>query len=106
MNNAKLSKLKKELARLLNKRGAVTTGELEQFAKKLGRRKLTGSQVRGKEPAWVSDELPDARPISIPFHGKNATSAPKTIKNILYDLEGDIAELEMKYARESEHDYE
>ena len=74
--------------------GSIKGRELERIATRLGRR-LTGG--RGKEPPWVSDELPHRNPITIPRHGGNKDFRPKTARNILNEFEFDLEELEDKY---------
>jgi hypothetical protein len=63
MGLAKIRKLRAQIEALRN-RGWVKTAELEALARRLGRRRAK----RGKEPTWISDELPDRRPVSIPSH--------------------------------------
>lgn len=75
--------------------------KLEKFAKSLGRRLAK----RGSEPNWVSDLLPNARPISIPHHSRNLKRGTAT--NILDAFERDLDELEaivaMKNQKENGH---
>ena len=97
----KVGKLEKKLRELLRK-PTVTTGELQSFARSIGRRKPSKSQVRGKEPNWISDEFPEARPISIPFHGRNRAVSIGTAKSILYDFEEDVIKLRLKYSKDNE----
>lgn len=59
----KLRRVRESIHRL-RRAGGVRSVELERLARQLGRRR----HARGKEPTWVSDLLPDARPISIPNH--------------------------------------
>jgi hypothetical protein len=59
MNPNKVKRLWREYNALRSQR-VVTTGELQAFAQKLGRRRV----ARGKEPNWESSELPDLPPIS------------------------------------------
>jgi hypothetical protein len=73
---------------------AIKGRELESVASALGRRLDT---QRGKEPNWISDELPHRNPISIPRHGSRDLR-PKTAGKILYQLELDLDELEEKYS--------
>ncbi len=101
MNWQKVGKLEKKLLELLRK-SAITTSDLESFARSIGRRKLKGGQVRGKEPVWVSDEFPEARPISIPFHGRNRNFSIGTAKSILNDFDEDIKKLKLKYPKDKE----
>ena len=101
MNPNKAAKLEKQLAGLRSKR-VVTYGDLNSFARKIGRRKLKGAQTRGDEPNWVSDEFPEMRPISIPFHGKNSTCPTGTAKNIMNDFEEDVLRLKLKYPKEKD----
>jgi len=101
MNANKAAKLEKQLTTLRSKR-FVTYGNLNSFARKIGRRKLTGAQARGSEPNWVSDEFLEMRPISIPFHGKNNTCPTGTAKNIMNDFEEDVLRLKLKYPKEKD----
>lgn len=72
------------------RRRVNTYSDLAAIATSLKREKLSGARARGKEPMFVSTEFSDARPISIPFHGKNKSIPPGTAKNILNDLEFDV----------------
>ncbi len=103
MDSEKVGKLEEELKELLRKR-TVTTGELESFARSIGRRKPSKSQVRGKEPNWISDEFPEARPISIPFHGRNRDVPKGTARSILYDFEEDVIKLRLKYSKSKDNE--
>lgn len=76
--------------------GAIKGRELEDIAKALGRRLDT---QRGKEPTWVSDELPNRDALSIPRHGSRDLKKG-TAGSILYELELDLDDLEEKYADE------
>jgi hypothetical protein len=103
MTESKVKKLRRRLDALCRKR-SVTIGELQSFAKDMGRRKLTGAKSRGKEPQWVSDEFPELRPISIPFHGRKTNALPTgTGKSILNDFDGDVCKLELKYNERDEN---
>jgi hypothetical protein len=53
---------------------------------------------RGKEPTWVSEELPSRPPLSIPGHPRDLNKF--TARSILDQLEEDVDELESKYADE------
>ncbi|HEY7213801.1 MAG TPA: hypothetical protein VIC28_04185 [Thermoanaerobaculia bacterium] len=83
MSLAKIRKLRSEIEALRNK-GWVKTAELEALARRLGRRRAK----RGKEPTWISDELPDRRPVSIPSHPGDVNRF--TARSILDQLEGDL----------------
>jgi len=88
MNKRKLKKLRQELDNLRVHPSNLRNTELVKFATKLGRFKSN----RGKEPTYVSDLLPQSRPISIPNH---PGSFPRyTAISILDALEQDIDELE------------
>jgi hypothetical protein len=69
----------------LRARTAVKSKELEQFAKRVGRRRST----RGKEPTC---ELTGRRPLPIPHHSGDLKIGTKN--NILDTLEGDLAAYE------------
>jgi len=84
MTRKKLEKLKRELSELRG-RPAVKSKELEQFAKKVGRRRSS----RGKEPTY---EMPGRRPLSIPHHSGDLKIGTKN--NILDTLEVDLAAYE------------
>ena len=88
MNKKKLKKLKKRLQELRLKPNNIRSAELVRLAKSLGRRLFE----RGKEPTYVSDELPKSLPISIPNHP--GTLFKNTAINILDQLEQDIFEIE------------
>jgi len=102
MDKRRVSKIQREIR---DERRRVSTHEsLKAIATSLKRVKLKGAQTRGNEPMFVSTEFPDARPISIPFHGRNASIPPKTAKNILNDLEADIFRF-LQRLNEEENDY-
>jgi len=85
MKEPMLNKLKSRLASLRNRSANIRSSELQSLAKSLGREKWKG---RGKEPTWISNIFPNARPISIPDH---PGALPKfTARNILDQLEQDI----------------
>jgi uncharacterized Zn finger protein len=97
VNPKKLAKLKRDIGRLRQRLTTIKGRELESIATRLGRR-LEGG--KGKEPPWISDELPYRNPITIPRHGGNKDLRPKTAKNILEQFELDLDELEQKYGTE------
>jgi hypothetical protein len=97
VNTRKLAKLRREIESLRQRLTTIKGRELESIATRLGRRLAT---QRGKEPAWVSNELPHRNPISIPRHGGNTDFRPKTARNILDQFELDLDELEEKYGDE------
>ncbi len=72
--------------------GSLKGRELESVARTMGRRLDT---QRGKEPTWISEELPDARPLSIPNHTRDLKKG--TAGNIVDQLELDLEGLERKY---------
>ena len=80
--------MRKRLQALRTRSGIIKSGELERLARALGRRLSN----RGKEPTFVSDLLPQSRPLSIPHHP--GTLKKGTADNILDQLEKDIDELE------------
>lgn len=83
MDERKLEKIRRDIDAARQK--AVTARDLIRIATALGRREFGG---RGKEPTFVSEPFPRARPISIPKHGSKNLK-PKTKRNILNDLEDD-----------------
>jgi hypothetical protein len=93
---------RKRLARLrariesLRGRGAVPSRELERVARALGRRRHS----RGSEPTWVSDLLPNARPLSIPHHSRDLNRF--TARCVLDQLEADVDELENRLGDQEE----
>jgi len=88
MNQRKLRQLRKRLNALRSHPGNIKSGELESLARALGR-KLAN---RGKEPTFISEMLPQSRPLSIPHH--STALKPGTARNILDQLEKDIDDLE------------
>ena len=70
----------------LRRSGGVKSTELERLAKTLGRKRRKG----GREPTWVSEALPEARPLSIPSHpsGVNRFTARTILDQLEADLEG------------------
>lgn len=103
MDARKLDRIQRDIAAA--RRRVVTYSDLVSIATSLRRKKLKAAGARGKEPAFVSIEFPNARPISIPFHGNNASIARGTAKNILNDLEGDVFRFRERLRREAEDDY-
>lgn len=95
MNAKRLQKIRLEIASLRRK-GGVKSRELQSVAKSLGR----SLHLRGKEPAWVSDVLPNAFPISIPNHPGDLNKY--TARSILEQLENDAEALELEL--EDEHE--
>lgn len=104
MDACKLDKIKREIRELRRQR-VVTYSDLVAIAASLKRVKLAKAQTRGKEPAFVSTVFSNARPISIPFHGKNKGMATGTVKNILNDLEDDVFRFEEIIRKEAGEDY-
>ncbi len=88
MDNQKLRKLKRKLQQLRDRQASLTSRELENFARQLGRER---HKKRGKEPTYVSMLLPNSRPISIPGPGH---LTKYTAGNVLDALERDIYALE------------
>lgn len=88
MNRQTLQKLRRRLEALRSRQANIKSGELERFAKMLGRKQAP----RGKEPTFVSELLPKSRPLSIPHHSKALKKW--TASSILDQLEKDIDDLE------------
>lgn len=92
--------MRQEIEGLRQHLATIKGRELESIATQLGRKPARGQTKRGKEPPWISDELPDRNPITIPRHGGNKDFKQKTAKNILEQFELDLDELEEKYGTE------
>jgi hypothetical protein len=90
MDSRKLRKLRRQLDSL-RQRGGIKSRELEDLAKAMGRRR----HPRGKEPTWVSDLVPNSRPLSIPNHPGDLNRI--TAGRILDRLEEDLYQLEERY---------
>jgi hypothetical protein len=88
MNKSKLRKLRRQLEALRTRPGNIRSVELARLANALGRKRVD----RGKEPTFVSELLPQSRPLSIPHHSKALKQG--TARNILDQLEKDIDDLE------------
>jgi hypothetical protein len=84
MNPKKLAKLRWKLESF-RRRGGIKSQELEDLAKAMGRRR---HPRRGKEPTWVSDVVPNSRPLSIPSHSRDLNKI--TAGSILDRLEEDL----------------
>jgi predicted RNA binding protein YcfA (HicA-like mRNA interferase family) len=96
VNPRKLAKIRRDIDGLRQRLATIKGRELESIVKRLGRRLAGG---RGKEPAWISDELPHRNPITIPRHG-GRDLRPKTARSIIEQCELDLDELEKKYDAE------
>jgi hypothetical protein len=96
MNKVRLSRLRRKLQSLRGRPANIRTRELTSLASSLGRRRHS----RGKEPTFVSDAFPGARPISIPSHPRALNRLTAT--NILDQLEEDIFRWEELLGREHE----
>jgi predicted RNA binding protein YcfA (HicA-like mRNA interferase family) len=96
VNPKKLAKIRRDIEGLRQRLATIKGRELESIVKRLGRRLAGG---RGKEPAWISDELPHRNPITIPRHG-GKDLRPKTARSIIEQCELDLDELEKKYDAE------
>src|SRR5689334_8412796 len=83
MGVPKIRKLRSKIEALRGK-GGVKSAELESLARSLGRKRAN----TGKEPTWISEELPDRRPVSIPSHPGDLNRF--TARGILDQLEGDL----------------
>jgi len=89
VNPKKLAKQRQKIDSL-RQRGGIKSREVVDVAKALGRK----LHPRGKEPTYVSEELPHRPPLSIPGHTElNKITAQK----ILDQLEVDLIELEEQY---------
>lgn len=84
MNKKKLKKVQRQVDSLRLSLASIRSQDLVRLMKKLGRRRIK----RGKEPSYISDEFPDARPITVPSHP--GTLKRGTAASILDDIEGDI----------------
>ena len=83
MDKKKIARLRKRLEKLRGV-GGVRSSELVRLAAQVGR----SQHPRGKEPTWVSDMLPDARPLSIPGHRKlNRITARSILDRLEEDLD-------------------
>jgi hypothetical protein len=87
MNTKKIQKVRHQIARY-RRLGGVRGRMLERLAIQLGRKR----HKRGKEPIWVSDILPSARPLSIPSHPGDLNRF--TARTILDVLESDLEAIE------------
>jgi len=94
VNPRKLAEIRRDIEGLRQRPATIKGRELESIVTRLGRRPAGG---RGKEPAWISDELPHRNPITIPRHGGNKDLRPKTARNIIEQCELDLDELEKKH---------
>ena len=89
----KLNRLRAELERL--RLAQVRARDLEQLAKKLGRKKVK----RGKEPTWENNTFPELPALTIPHHG--GKDLPVGTKNsILNQLEDDFLAWELQLTNE------
>lgn len=91
MSAKRLRRLRQALEGLRRAIANMPSRKVENFARALGRRRAK----RGSEPTWISDLLPNSRPLSIPHHSKNLKRGTAT--NILDQLERDLVELEAMY---------
>ncbi len=89
INSKKLVRLRRTLDALRLGLANMPSRKLENFARALGRRRAK----RGSEPTWVSDSLPNRRPVSIPHHSRPLKK--RTAENILDQLERDLIDLEL-----------
>jgi hypothetical protein len=87
MSRAKIQKLRSQIESLRGK-GGIKSTELESLARRLGRKRAN----TGKEPTWVSEELSNRWPVSIPSHPGDLNR--HTARGILDQLEGDLDEYE------------
>lgn len=94
MTPKKLDKIKREIAAA--RRKTNTFRDLASIATSLERRLAKGSEVRGKEPAFISMAFPDANPITIPNHA-GKTIKKGTAHNILNQLDEDVSRFEDQF---------
>ena len=88
MDSKKIKDIKTRLAKLRKKVANIRSRELESLAKSLGRIR----EERGKHPTWISKDLPNAPPITVPNHPGALNKY--TAGNILDQLEQDLFTLE------------
>jgi len=97
MTRKKLEQIKRQIE--WARRRSNSHGDLAGIAQSLGRRRAKGMQVRGKEPAYLSTEFPNLRPLTIPYHsGRDITKG--TASSILNQLEEDVLLFEHQLADE------
>ena len=89
MDEKKLRKIQKDIAKLRATPGNIRSSDLVNLAKRLGRKRR---KQRTGEPAFVSDLLLYTTPIRIPIHP--GTVKPRTAGAILDELEKDAFALE------------
>jgi hypothetical protein len=82
MDKRKVERLRRKIAKI-RRTGGIRSSELVRLAQQVGRR----LHQRGREPTWVSELLPGARPLSIPSH---AELNRFTARSILDQLEEDL----------------
>lgn len=99
MNRATLKKLKRELQQMRSNYAPVSSGDLERFAKALGR----DQDKRGKEPTWVRKLDPHlSPPLSIPNHSRDVKAG--TARSIIDQLLADADEWEQFLDQQEEND--
>lgn len=98
MNPKKLRRLRQQLEQLRCGTANMPSRKLERFAKSLGRRRAK----RGSEPMWISDLLPQNRPLAIPNHSRPLWKY--TADKILDQLEIDLIDLETREERGNGHE--
>ena len=96
MNPKKLKRLRRKLGDLRRSIANMPSRKLENFAKSLERHRAKS----GSEPNWVSDILPDSKPISIPHHSRALKKY--TANNILDQLEKDLNDFEAMFSNNEE----
>lgn len=93
MTRKKLEQIKRQME--WARRRSNSHGDLAGIAQSLGRKRAKGSQVRGKEPAYLSTEFPNLRPLTIPYHsGRDIVKG--TAASILNQLEEDVLLFEQR----------
>ena len=90
MDSRKLQKVGDELESLRGRSGNLKARDIIAVAKKLGRRE---GAKKGSHVAYVSDLLPNRRPVTIPVHAKPSNINRFTAEGILDELEQDYEEL-------------
>ena len=87
---SRVSRLRKEIEKL-RRIGGVRSAELRRLARQVGRK----PHPRGKEPTWVNERFPRARPLSIPGHRElNRFTTRAILDRLEEDLDLILAEME------------
>jgi len=92
MDKKKVGRLRRKIANIRHA-GGIRSTELARLAGQVGRR----LHPRGREPTWISELLPGARPLSIPSHGElNRFTARSILDQIEEDLDMISEQLEAR----------